>query len=101
MRLPGFPDDYKVDPADNSAKIPEEIDTFWLGEVSHNGTSILCLDVDQQDNDLYIDGVTPSQWVVGYGYGPSYFCLGVFDNLLEALETARETLFRFSLAAAR
>ncbi|WP_153117164.1 hypothetical protein [Rhodocyclus tenuis] len=98
MKLTGFADDYKVDPAKNSAKIPVETDVSWLGEISHNGTSILCLDVDQQDNDLYIDGVTSTQWVVGYGYGTAYLCLGVFDNFLEASEVARETLSRFSLA---
>lgn len=101
MKLAGFADDYKVDPAKNSAQIPLDQDVSWLGEVSDDGTSILCLDVDMHDNDLYIDGVAPDHWVIGFGYGESYRCLGVFDIFAEALAIAREALSRFEAANCR
>lgn len=87
--------EYKVDPTKNSAQIPRDVDFSWLGEVSDDGTSILCLDVDLKDNDLYIDGVRTDHWVVGFGYGSSYRCLGVSGTFSDALETARDALMRF------
>lgn len=99
MKLSGFADNYRVDPSKNRVKIPKGTDPGRLGEMSDDGTSILYIDVDHQDNDLYIDGVSDTQWVIGYGYGSTYRCLGVFDNFFEALEVleaAKEDLIRFA-----